>query len=322
MKRIFNRMALTVVFIFILCQNVSAAQLLIPGGQLIGLELGDYSVTVAAFHDTLGANAQAAGLKVGDKITRIDTHTIQCAEDIRQALLHSDGQIDVSILRNGKAKSLKLCPKITADGPRLGVYLKQGVTGVGTVTWYDPDSGRFGALGHGVNTSGGELLNMRKGKAYNAAVQSVKKGVVGEPGQLLGAINPMQPIGSLSKNTPQGIFGTAENGWQGQALPIASASEIKAGPATIRSTVQDHSVQEYSVEILKIYPSARSSGRNMLLKITDPALLQTTGGIVQGMSGSPIIQDGKLVGAVTHVLVNDPTTGYGIFIENMLDAAA
>ena len=322
MKRMINRVALMITFIFILCQDVCAAQLLVPGGQLIGLELGEYSVTVAAFDDALGADARAAGLRVGDKITRIDTHSIQCADDIRQALERSDGQVDVSVLRNGKAKTLKLCPKITTDGPRLGVYLKRGVTGVGTVTWYDPDSGRFGALGHGVNTPDGELMNMRAGTAYNATVLSVKKGAVGEPGQLLGSLSGTQPIGSLSKNTVQGIFGTANSTWQGDALPTACASEIKTGPATIRSTIRDHQIQEYSVEILKIYPSAKSSGRNMLLRITDPALLETTGGIVQGMSGSPIIQDGKLVGAVTHVLVNDPTTGYGIFIENMLDAAA
>ena len=322
MKRIANRIALIVVFIFILCQTVSAAQLLIPGGQLIGLELGDHTVTIAAFDDTLGADTRAAGLKVGDKIVRIDAQTVQCAEDIRQALLRSDGQVDVSILRDGKAKTLKLQPKITADGPRLGIYLKQSVTGVGTVTWYDPDSGRFAALGHGVNNPSGDLLNMREGKAYNATVLSVKKGIAGEPGQLLGSLNSSQPIGSLTKNTVQGIFGTADQPWQGNALPIAAASEIRTGSATIRSTVADRQVQEYSVEILKIYPNARSGGRNMLLRITDPALLQATGGIVQGMSGSPIIQDGKLVGAVTHVLVNDPTTGYGIFIENMLDAAA
>ncbi|MBQ6852299.1 MAG: SpoIVB peptidase [Oscillospiraceae bacterium] len=321
MKRIANRIALTVAFLFILCQSVSAAQLLIPGGQLIGLELGDHTVTVAAFDDALGADTRAAGLKVGDRIIRVDTQPVQCAQDIRQALLRSDGQVELSVLRDGKAKTLKLRPKITSEGPRLGVYLKQSVTGVGTVTWYDPDTGRFAALGHGVNNSSGALLDMREGTAYNATVMSVKKGVAGEPGQLLGTLNSAQPIGNLTKNTVQGIFGTADQPWQGNPLPIAEASQIRTGPATIRSTVADRQVQEYSVEILKIYPNAKSGGRNMLLRITDPDLLQATGGIVQGMSGSPLVQDGKLIGAVTHVLVNDPTMGYGIFIENMLEAA-
>ena len=129
-------------------------------------------------------------------------------------------------------------------------------------------------------------------------------------------------LGILSGNTAQGVFGTAVKGFSGDPMEIAAAEEVRAGAAIIRSTVSGDTPREYSVEILKIYPKDRSDCRNLLLRITDPALLETTGGIIQGMSGSPIIQDGKLVGAVTHVLVNDPTTGYGIFIENMLDAAA
>ena len=129
-------------------------------------------------------------------------------------------------------------------------------------------------------------------------------------------------MGTLEKNTPQGVFGKASRPWLGQPLPAADFDEVTTGNAVILSTVSGDTPQEYSVEILKIYPQDRPDGRNFLLQITDPDLLETTGGIVQGMSGSPIIQDGKLIGAVTHVLVNDPTTGYGIFIENMLDAAA
>ena len=138
----------------------------------------------------------------------------------------------------------------------------------------------------------------------------------------MGTLKEATPVGSLYKNTVQGVFGTTQTGWTGEPLPVGEPSDVQTGAATIRCTVQGDSVQDYSVEILKVYPRSGASGRNMLLKITDPVLLETTGGIVQGMSGSPIIQDGKLVGAVTHVLVNDPTMGYGIFIENMLDAAA
>ncbi|MBQ7916177.1 MAG: SpoIVB peptidase, partial [Firmicutes bacterium] len=197
-----------------------------------------------------------------------------------------------------------------------------GVTGVGTVTWYDPQTGRFGALGHGVNEQSGSLINMRQGRVYDAAVTAVRAGRSGTPGQLLGAVCSKDPIGQLAKNTNQGVFGTIDLAAQSQALPVAEPEQVHTGAATIRSTVAGDEVQEYSVEILKVYPSSGSSGRNMLVKVTDPDLLEVTGGIVQGMSGSPIIQDGKLIGAVTHVLVNDPTTGYGIFIENMLDAAA
>ena len=175
-------------------------------------------------------------------------------------------------------------------------------------------------MGHGVNVSGGGLLTLENGAAYQAQILSVNKGKVGTPGQLMGALTGSEPVGSVEKNTAQGVFGKMNAPFPGKALPVASSGEVKKGNATIRCTVKD-SLQEYSVQILKIYPKSPDKCRNLLLKITDPALLEATGGIVQGMSGSPIIQNGKLVGAVTHVLVNDPTMGYGIFIENMLNAA-
>ena len=302
--------------------TANAAQMLIPVGQVVGLELADNTVTVASFDEELGKAAQKAGLKVGDRILSVNGQTIQTADDVRFALDRADGPVELAVQRNKKSDKLRIEPTVTPDGPKLGVYLKQGVTGVGTVTWYDPDSKKFGTLGHGVNNARGELLNMVSGNAYKAAVVSVRKGECGAPGQLMGALKEATPIGSLYKNTNRGVFGTATVGWTGESLPVGTAAEVKSGPATIRSTVNGDSTREYSVEILKVYPNGSASGRNMLLRITDPALLDATGGIVQGMSGSPIIQDGKLVGAVTHVLVNDPTTGYGIFIENMLDAAA
>jgi len=322
MKKLLNRTGLYIICAWLLAFSVSAAQTLIPVGQLVGLELGDNSVTVAAFDKSLGITAQKAGLKVGDRILAVNGQTIHTADDIRHALDGSVGAVEMTVMRNKKTNTIRFEPSITDSGRKLGVYLKQGVTGVGTVTWYDPDSGKFGTLGHGVNNSHGELLKMVDGTAYRATVLSVRKGVCGEPGQLMGALKESTPMGKLYKNTNQGVFGKTQSGWTGESLPVGTAKDVKTGPAVIRSTIQGDTVQEYSVEILKVYPNASASGRNILLHITDPALLQTTGGIVQGMSGSPIIQDGKLVGAVTHVLVNDPTTGYGIFIENMLDAAA
>jgi len=322
MKKMMNRIAVVLLAFWLLPQSVDAARLLMPVGQVIGLVLEDNSVSVAAFDEELGDAAQAAGLRVGDQIIRIDDTDIRSADDIHTALAQSDGTVDVRVLREGKDKSLRLTPEISQDGPKLGIYLKQGVTGIGTVTWYDPESGAFGALGHGVNNPSGELLEMEQGTAYQAAVVSVKKGMVGTPGQLMGTLKSEMPIGALKKNTEQGVFGQTETGWQGICLPTAEIGQIRTGQAHIRANIQGNAVQEYSVEILKIYPHNRTNGRNMLLKVTDPALLEATGGIVQGMSGSPIIQDGKLIGAITHVLVNDPTMGYGIFIENMLEAAS
>ena len=298
------------------------AKELIPVGQVVGLELRDNCVTVAALEEGTAHKTKASDLAVGDRIIAIDGQKIRCTEDVRQALQRSDGIVTISVQRNGKNREYSLSPQITSDGPKLGLYLRQGVTGIGTVTYYDPATKAFGTLGHGVNDSKGQLLALKTGSAYRARVLSVRKGLSGEPGQLMGTIESKIPIGELTKNTQQGVFGISDKGWAGEAVEVAATDTIKTGEATILSTVSGDTVREYSVEILKIYPKSRTNGRNMLIKVTDPALLETTGGIVQGMSGSPIIQDGKLIGAVTHVLVNDPTTGYGIFIENMLDAAA
>ena len=306
----------------LLCGEAHATEALMPVGQVVGLELRNDSVSIAAFDDALGSAAREAGLQIGDEILDIDGKKVDDAADVRQAVTHSNGRVRLRVLRKDKQHQLSLTPQVTPAGPRLGVYLRQGVTGIGTVTWYDPASGRFGTLGHGVNDSKGQPVKLTEGTVYEANVVSVKRGKCGEPGQLRGAVETGHTIGTVEKNTPQGVFGTVEAGWTGALLETAPRSQVKTGPATILSTVTGKAPQEYSVEIQKIYPGSRPEGRNLLIKVTDPDLLKTTGGIVQGMSGSPIIQNGKLVGAVTHVLVNDPTTGYGIFIENMLDAAA
>ena len=308
------------IFLLWLPQSVSA-EALIPVGEVIGLELQEGRVIVAGFDDALGRDTMAAGIQVGDEIRTIDEMPVHSAEDVREALNHSRGLVTLGILRDGAETVIRVSPQITADGPRLGLLLRQGVTGIGTVTWYDSESGRFGALGHGVNNSDGALVDMTAGTAFSAKVQSVKQGKVGQPGQLVGAVTDPKAVGFLDKNTGCGIFGTSEAGWEGEPLPVGGEDSVHMGDAVIRSTVCGETTRDYSVTILKIYAGDRPDGRNMLIRVTDPALLEATGGIVQGMSGSPIIQDGKLIGAVTHVLVNQPDTGYGIFIENMLQAA-
>ena len=312
----------TLLLCFWLLPVQAFAKELIPVGQIIGLALRDDTVTIAAFDETLGKDAKTAGIQVGDRIVSIDGRAVRSTQDVRIALEQSDGTVDIAVSRGGVEKSYQLMPRITSGGPKLGLYLRQGITGVGTVTYYDPDTGAFGTLGHGVNGADGKLLQMTRGDAYNARVLTVRKGRAGDPGQLMGAVDSDKPIGILTSNTDRGVFGVTETGWQAEAMDVASPAEVKTGAAIIRSTVSGNEVREYSVEILKIYPKSRQNGRNLLLRVTDPALLEATGGIVQGMSGSPIIQDGKLVGAVTHVLVNQPDTGYGIFIENMLEAAS
>jgi len=322
MRKIMRCAGLWLMLVAVLPLQANAARLLVPVGKVIGLQLQNDVLTVAAYDDVFGETARSAGLKIGDQILEVDGQTVTCAEDVRSALSSAKPPVELTVRRGSKLSSLSMTPCRTENGPRLGIYLRQGISGIGTVTFYDPSTGIFGTLGHGVSDTSGSLLKMTAGNAYEAGVISVKKGKSGDPGQLKGAAESPEVFGSLLRNTPQGVFGTTRRGWEGNPVPTAAYSEIRPGPAKIRCQTGPDGVGEYSVEILKIYPETRTDGRNFLIRITDSELLQITGGIVQGMSGSPIIQEDKLVGAVTHVLVNDPTRGYGIFIENMLDAAA
>lgn len=318
MKR---RIAIFILFLWMLPVSAWAADYLVPVGSLVGLQLRTDSITVAAFDDALGTAAREAGLKIGDRITAVNGTPAQSIEDMKAMLQKTDGPVQLSVTRGSRNLTLRLTPG-QEDGQRvLGVYLRQGISGIGTVTWYDPETRQFAALGHGVSTGKEGLLRLVSGDIFPAEVYSVRKGAAGNPGLLKGqALSPI-PIGTVSANTPQGIFGSTAAGFSGSPVPVGDWDSLHTGPAAILATVAQGPPREYSVEILKLYPKDRTTYRNFLLKVTDPELLNTTGGIVQGMSGSPILQDGKLIGAVTHVLVNDPSSGYGIFIENMLEAA-
>ena len=304
------RRFLIVFFLILILSTTVTAEMLIPGGQTVGLQLRDGTVTVVGFGDDRG---KVAGLQKGDRILKVNGITIACAEDVKNALVNAGNSVEVTVERGGREKIFT----VETVENSLGLYLRQGTAGLGTVTYYDPKSGSFGALGHGVNDQKGGLLVCGQGDVFAAQVASVKKGEKGKPGLLVGSLQGEKAIGILEKNVIQGVFGKLPAP-KDEPLPTGKA---QVGKATIRSTVGAEGMREYQVEILQVYPGAERT-RNLLLRITDEALLAATGGIVQGMSGSPIIQDGKLVGAVTHVLVNDPTRGYGIFIENMLEAAA
>lgn len=319
MKRGIFRLLTAAAVVLIYSIPAQAARLLVPVGEVVGLSLSEGTVTVAAFHEVYGAAAREAGVQIGDELVSIDGRAVDSASDLHEALRCSDGAVTLELRHSGKTRQVRLSPAATNQGPRLGVYVREGVTGIGTVTWYDPDRGTFGCLGHGISSSRGTLAPMEGGWVYEAAVESVKIGKCGEPGQLRGAVESAAPIGKLRANTAAGVFGSGVK-WTGEALPAAESGEVREGPAQILSNVSGDEIALFDVEILKCRPDPQ--GRDLVLKVTDPALLKATGGIVAGMSGSPIIQNGKLVGAVTHVLVNDPTRGYGIFIENMLEAAS
>lgn len=307
--------AAAVLLLLLLCTSATAERL-IPGGNTIGLSLQTDGVAIVEFSGTL---PKQAGLKQGDLILQINGQPISCVQEVGAAVEDSNGApLTLGILRDGTEKTVTLSPLRTAEGWRLGIYVRDSLNGIGTVTYYDPDSGSFGALGHGVN-DGATLLPLRSGSVLPSEVAAVIKGAAGTPGALQGAICGREQCGKILRNTPHGIFGTITPS-DGAAVETAKNTEIHPGAATVRANVRGRQVEEFSVEISAVYPND-SAGRNLLLKVTDPTLLSLTGGIVQGMSGSPILQDGKLVGAVTHVLIDDPTEGYGIFIENMLAAA-
>ena len=300
MKRKFLRGLTAAVLLILYSVPAHASRLLVPVGEVVGLSLSEGTVTVAAFHESHGAAAREAGIQIGDEILSVDGAAVDSVGDLYDALKRSGGTVTLRLRRSGRDRQVKLSPTATAEGPRLGVYVREGVTGIGTVTYYDPDRGTFGCLGHGISDSRGALAPMRSGWVYDAAVESVKRGRAGEPGQLKGAVEARTPTGRLSANTAFGVFGSGVK-WNGEALPAAEPGQVREGPAQILSNVSGEEIALYDVEILKCRPDGE--GRDLVLRVTDPELLSATGGIVAGMSGSPIIQDGRLVGAVTHVCV-------------------
>ena len=229
----------------------------------------------------------------------------------------------LSVRRGADALALTACARENNGVWQLGAWIRDSMAGIGTLTYYDPATGQYGALGHGItDVDTAQLMPLASGAIMETTVKAVKKGAKGDPGELKGDFSVQRDVGTVTVNSSGGIFGTvAEGGFvSGAALPVARRSEVTTGPAVILSTISGDDTQEYTVEIVRLCPANRD-GRDLLLKVTDPRLLEATGGIVQGMSGSPILQNGRLVGAVTHVLVNDPTRGYGIFAQTMLEQA-
>lgn len=305
------------------------ADSLIPMGNAIGINILSEGVMVVGVPEILAdgksvSPARSAGLSAGDIITKIGSQTISSSEDMKQAIAKLDGsKIPVTVMRGGSKILLMVTPYKSENGHcELGLWMRDGVNGIGTMTFYDPKTGMFGALGHSVNDiETGVMIPMRSGMVTRSVVTDVAQGKAGLPGQLHGTFNNDSVLGALTINSTSGIFGRmkANDLIKGKKpLPVADKTDIKIGPALIRSNVAGTVIKEYAAEIIRLYTGDEAVGRSMMLRITDKDLIAQTGGIVQGMSGSPIIQDGKLIGAVTHVLVNDPTKGYGISINNML----
>ncbi len=307
----------------------------IPGGISIGVSMHTKGVLVVGLGsiDTEAGRvspAASAGIKAGDVLLRIDGVEIEGSDHLAELTQIKQGEsFCADVLRDEAMITVEVTPeKDLTDGTmRVGMWVRDSTAGIGTLTYVLPVSNEFGALGHAVtDTDTGERLLIKKGELIRASIIGVSVGQQGAPGELRGTFNSFsERLGSIEQNTPCGVFGTlydsGNNPLYPDGLPVAHSEEVKEGAAMILSSVDADGIKLYDCEIIKLYPQHETNTKGIVLRVTDEALLEKTGGIVQGMSGSPIIQDGKLVGAVTHVFVNDPTRGYGIFIENMLEAA-
>lgn len=305
---------------------------LIPGGNSFGVKIYADGLIAVGFNDVEcddGAKNPAldAGLKQHDIITKADGKSVTTAEDFVRLIEKSGGKdIALEFKRDGKQMKATVRPVLSSkDGKyRIGMWLRDSTAGIGTVTYVDPENLCFGGLGHGIcDSSSGELVPLSHGSIADVDINSVSRGTSGTPGELKGSFSSGKR-GSLTSNTQNGVFGMYSSLPSAlkkrEAVGIGTRDEIHDGDAVIYSTLGDDGIGEYTVKISDIDRGDNSS-KSFAVTVTDSRLIERAGGIVQGMSGSPIIQDGKLVGAVTHVLVSDPTKGYGIFIENMLEEA-
>ncbi len=304
---------------------------LIPCGTPFGIKILTEGVIVVGLNeiDTQNGNvnpAKDSGIQVGDLIHAINGKDVTSNQDIAALVSASGGEpLTIRYTRNGKENTALLQPAWSKSDQKYkaGLWVRDSSAGIGTITYCDASGRLFGGLGHPVcDVDTGMILPLAQGEIVGANISGAKKGKVGSPGELIGSFTTDQAIGTLNSNTESGVFGSLNQPLcNHSALPIAFKQEIHTGKATIYTTIKNNQPEEYQVEIESVNPDDKTNYKNMIVRITDERLLQETGGIVQGMSGSPIMQDGKIIGAVTHVFVNDPTKGYGIFIENMLQAS-
>ncbi|MBQ3390975.1 MAG: SpoIVB peptidase [Clostridia bacterium] len=315
-------------------QQVMAARqrrLLIPGGDVFGIKVYALGVMVVGTAEVETEQGQVnpaaqAGIRVKDVITCVDGEPIRTVEKLMQRLQDCDGSpITLTLKRKDESVETVITPVWSAEGKyQVGLWVRDSTAGIGTMTFYDPATDCFGGLGHAIcDVDTGEVIPIDSGVVIGAKILDVRRGVRGTAGELSGMFDDNVTIGTLRTNCEAGIFGrlSESSAAEGEAVPIAFREEIREGAATVICAASGKP-EEYAIQINRVLSATGSGGKSMVIQVTDDRLIALTGGIVQGMSGSPILQDGRLVGAVTHVLVGDPTKGYGIFIESMLEAAA
>lgn len=312
--------------------DVVSERVLIPGGHSVGVRMDVKGVLVVGLQEIETADGRRvnpgilAGLQIGDLILEIDRTKVYKADEVQDLVNKIQGDVDLKVKRKDKTLNISLSPVLAKDDNlyKLGVWVKDKTAGIGTLTYYDPMNQSFGALGHAiVDPETGSVLSVEKGQLLQAQVQSIQEGTAGTPGEIRGVFYEADsPLGGLEKNSNYGVFGNAyhpiENTLYKKPLVAGRQEQVEKGPAYILTTLDDNKLERFEVEIEKVARQKEPSDKGMIIKVTDKRLLEKSGGIVQGMSGSPIIQKDRIVGAVTHVFVNDPQKGYGIFIEWML----
>ena len=307
--------------------QVSQRRMVVPGGTPFGIKMFTDGVMVVGKSDIkVGMNninpSKEAGIKIGDMIIAVNGEEVSRVSDVKRPILESDGsEISISVMRTGELMEFTLTPVRTEYDStfKAGIWVRDSSAGIGTLTYYDPITLAFAGLGHAVcDVDTGRVMPLSSGQIVDVNISGSNIGLSGRPGELKGSFNSSTQLGQLLINSEMGVFGIlSESGLSQEPIPMAHRHEVRPGPATILSTISGNKPQKFDVVVEKVNYSDGSDTKNMVIRITDDRLLQATGGIVQGMSGSPIIQDGKLIGAVTHVFVNDPTRGYSIFAENM-----
>jgi len=332
-KRKLTGLILALIISFVLpvsAVSVKAGDKLIVGGIPFGVKFMSEGIVVVGFSEIETAEgakipAYDAGIRINDIITHVNGQNVTSSLELLTMVEESGETVELTLMREGKREVVRFKPLYGDDGKRkTGMWIRDTTAGIGTVTYIDPETCEFGGLGHGIcDTQTGEILKMDRGTVVDVQISGITRGKSGSPGELKGYFSSNKS-GVLLENTPCGVYGVFSKLpdclCDRNPVDIAGRQEVKDGDAVIRCTLGDGEPCEYCIRIENINYDSRDN-RSFTVVVTDDALIEKTGGIVQGMSGSPILQNGKLVGAITHVLINDPEKGYGIFIENMLDAA-
>ncbi len=308
--------------------NILDKATVIPVGKIAGIKLYTKGVLVVGMSEIEGQKPyEGANIQEGDIITNINEEEIENTTELIECINNSKGDsLNITYIADGETKECNITPVKNEDGKyQIGLWVRDSAAGIGTVTFYEPETGNFVALGHGItDIDTSEIINISSGELVNTKILSIVKGESGTPGKIQGALDNQRSIGAIYKNTRLGIYGKVMS--EANLLPsysntmeVATREDIKLGKATLLCSVEESDkIEEYEIEILRKFINNNYDNKSMLIKVTDERLIEKTGGIVQGMSGSPIVQNGKFIGAVTHVIVSNPKEGYAVFGDMLI----